>query len=115
MGVWIEIPQQHLSCFCRSVTPLVGVWIEIKYDERIAELQDVTPLVGVWIEILRESLFGLAYRSLPLWECGLKYHFVKSLMLHFVVTPLVGVWIEIISITFLLPSLMCHSPCGSVD
>ena len=56
----------------------------------------VTPFVGVWIEILLLMLLQTSYRSLPSWECGLKFnHFVYIFILR-IVTPFVGVWIEIL-------------------
>ena len=71
----------------------MGVWIEILYDTFLLYDDDVTPLVGVWIEINDSSfVIGLSFKSLPLWECGLKY-----------LLPLLSV-IDI-----------SHSPCGSVD
>ena len=76
-------------------------------------------------------------KSLPLWECGLKYDMAKAFGLAEKVTPLVGVWIEIkgdftyqrkdhvtplvgvwieinVGSTLYLAHKR-HSPCGSVD
>ena len=53
---------------------------------------DVTPLVGVWIEICPISITEDQIKSLPLWECGLKYLILDGAILK-----------------------RCHSPCGSVD
>ena len=36
-------------------------------------LSSVAPLVGVWIEIKRIRCRRSGNRSLPSWECGLKY------------------------------------------
>ena len=55
---------------------------------------EVTPLVGVWIEMICSMPFMLCLlRSLPLWECGLKFFAVLLLRLI----------------------LLRHSLCGSVD
>ena len=57
----------------------------------------VTPLVGVWIEMSKmESAHAVVTKSLPLWECGLKYTESETRSHLCQVTPLVGVWIEII-------------------
>ena len=58
-----------------------------------ASLSLVTPLAGVWIEITGLRLSSSASPSLPLRECGLKYPRVLD-------DP---------------PTLLRHSPCGSVD
>ena len=34
----------------------------------------VAPFVGVWIEIFEREQSEATERSLPSWECGLKYH-----------------------------------------
>ena len=34
----------------------------------------VTPFVGVWIEITVFGMISKVNRSLPSWECGLKFH-----------------------------------------
>ena len=78
------------------VTPLVGVWIEICMSEDSNPRICVTPLVGVWIEIKSSnSACPILSRSLPLWECGLKFYADKHTAQRYTVTPLVGVWIEI--------------------
>ena len=60
----------------------------------------VTPLVGVWIEIAQIDIsFTACFKSLPLWECGLKSSLDEASVLRSFVTPLVGVWIEMISMT----------------
>ncbi len=77
----------------------------------------VTPCAGVWIEIARGAPSGRSPTSLPVRECGLKYHVrgedqegSRSLpvrecglklkqeadaMREQLVTPCAGVWIEI--------------------
>ena len=51
----------------------MGVWIEITRYKTICLFNRVTPCMGVWIEI-RETLNKKVFvRSLPVWECGLKY------------------------------------------
>ena len=58
----------------------------------------VTPLAGVWIEIDVEMFMEfLGGESLPLRECGLKYHIIHQNQNQTGVTPLAGVWIEISS------------------
>ena len=37
----------------------------------------VAPFVGVWIEIENKSSKARDWKSLPSWECGLKYISVK--------------------------------------
>ena len=56
----------------------------------------VTPLVGVWIEIIVTACVNHICRSLPLWECGLKFLDKVVSLSKQSVTPLVGVWIEMI-------------------
>ena len=95
VGVWIEMKKRKNFKRMYCVTPLVGVWIEIETieDRKVKDL--VTPLVGVWIEITLSAIFAIPYRSLPLWECGLKFTQKNSFLEFIIVTPLVGVWIEI--------------------
>ena len=38
----------------------------------------VTPFVGVWIEIYLENWIARKVKSLPSWECGLKFTAVKK-------------------------------------
>ena len=93
--------------------------------------------MGVWIEIQQQGWNWSSYiRSLPSWECGLKYHISKYVCHDNLVTPFVGVWIEMIKRKLLLhimkslPSWECglksanvfdviadygHSLRGSVD
>ena len=53
----------------------------------------VTPFVGVWIEMtMKEISMFTSSKSLPSWECGLKYYKLKS-----------------------LHDTYCHSLRGSVD
>ncbi len=76
-------------------------------------------------------------RSLPVWECGLKFLCLFFRLFPGIVTPRVGVWIEIYVIGYKgygfkvtpcvgvwieiitpinFPTLaFCHSLCGSVD
>ena len=51
--------------------------------------------MGVWIEIIMTKYFKNVKRSLPLWECGLKFlcHIYQTKTSS--VTPFMGVWIEI--------------------
>ena len=92
VGVWIEILSKIHMISSIRVTPLVGVWIEIvKYESSFLPVK-VTPLVGVWIEITIVTTGTTATKSLPLWECGLKFAY-----------------------RFLTISYWRHSPCGSVD
>ena len=93
MGVWIEIRETLATYFSHNVAPFVGVWIEIY-------------LIGRW-----------QYRkpSLPLWECGLKFHDFVPDLLASVVAPFVGVWIEICCFYFSGDPVFRRSLCGSVD
>ncbi len=118
VGVWIEIFQTVRDtgekrslpawecglkykriklCACSdSVTPCVGVWIEINIT-RLKEKRSerVTPCVGVWIEMTPLQAFDHKGKSLPAWECGLKYCILQVFQRPISVTPCVGVWIEI--------------------
>ena len=79
-----------------AVTPLAGVWIEIIANIVLIKKCGVTPLAGVWIEILLSiCIMRTASPSLPLRECGLKFHNDYIWENCFCVTPLAGVWIEI--------------------
>ena len=119
------------------VAPFVGVWIEIPMLPSVLSGYTVAPFVGVWIEIEPAFRCRNNKRSLPSWECGLKFNY----LLHFcdlkIVAPFVGVWIEIellqdcypwmqvapfvgvwIEIIFRLFSsalMLCRSLRGSVD
>ena len=140
MGVWIEIKYKIWKMKGVRVTPFVGVWIEIsrlalsllpRFRHSLRGSVDwnwptsatnsfpfVTPFVGVWIEI--SDFFNVIWtpkKSLPSWECGLKYSnkveieahtFGHSLrgsvdwndqekvaIAYYEATPFVGVWIEI--------------------
>ena len=57
-----------------EVAPFVGVWIEICGGYKIRMFHGVSPFVGVWIEIgTKIAQLESINRSLPSWECGLKY------------------------------------------
>ena len=73
-GVWIEITGLRLSSSASPVTPLAGVWIEIVCAGKQFSVENVTPLAGVWIEISYNNIWDKYNKSLPLRECGLKYH-----------------------------------------
>ncbi len=74
VGVWIEIYKNTKKLADNAVTPCVGVWIEISWSPIHKVHLLVTPCVGVWIEIMRElSELHSGERSLPAWECGLKW------------------------------------------
>ena len=51
--------------------------------------------MGVWIEMFIFVPSSEIIPSLPLWECGLKYHKSHFPRQRHQVTPFVGVWIEI--------------------
>ena len=57
----------------------------------------------------------IEFKSLPMWECGLKLHVVLNPPCENVVAPHVGVWIEIDGVTLLDILALSRSPCGSVD
>ena len=137
MGVWIEIFRHTIILELNEVAPFVGVWIEIPMLPSVLSGYTVAPFVGVWIEIEPAFRCRNNKRSLPSWECGLKFNY----LLHFcdlkIVAPFVGVWIEIellqdcypwmqvapfvgvwIEIIFRLFSsalMLCRSLRGSVD
>ena len=69
------------------VTPLVGVWIEIFLIITKANGKTVTPLVGVWIEIMIVSGSQFVTKSLPSWECGLKWQTVCDRIPAFLSLP----------------------------
>ena len=73
VGAWIEIPFFPSRSLKVSVAPLVGAWIEIPCNISIAAPDEVAPLVGAWIEIRYPDKCQTPYKSLPLWERGLKY------------------------------------------
>ena len=54
------------------VTPYVGVWIETIGTSLMLRQEDVTPYVGVWIETTKIWGRWKSWRSLLMWECGLK-------------------------------------------
>ena len=56
----------------------------------------VAPLVGAWIEITVIFSPAISFRSLPLWERGLKSQTPQTPQIPQTVAPLVGAWIEII-------------------
>ena len=78
-----------------TVAPFVGVWIEIYTEREGDRKRSVAPFVGVWIEILQEKGGESVTRSLPSWECGLKFIQYGIGPSSFLVAPFVGVWIEI--------------------
>ena len=72
VGAWIEIVNEEIQILSTLVAPLVGAWIEIDFDFAETEEDDVAPLVGAWIEMPDPGRDILPFRSLPLWERGLK-------------------------------------------
>ena len=91
-----------------AVAPFVGVWIEMSCQSDLLAYNQVAPFVGVWIEIDQKSGHVGSWWSLPLWECGLKYHIDQVIIGCKCVAPFVGVWIEIylkIQIDYNLKSL----------
>ena len=79
-----------------DVTPLVGVWIEIlsfKPEKKSAEKSLPSWECGLkWMSPWTEPR---SLTSLPSWECGLKFMDYQGDRHGRQVTPLVGVWIEI--------------------
>ena len=47
------------------------IWVNMRRE--ILFVFAVTPCVGVWIEIASTTGLPSSMRSLPVWECGLKY------------------------------------------
>ena len=78
VGVWIEISIIQPRTMDNSVTPFVGVWIEIRHCVYQQGSVWVTPFVGVWIEIFFSYCKSVVSKSLPSWECGLKYPIYKT-------------------------------------
>ena len=86
--------------YSTAVTPFVGVWIEI----------NVNRIKRTYIKSLPSWECGLKYttvargdgeqRSLPSWECGLKSDNGHCRLSVYLVTPFVGVWIEILFYPF---------------
>ena len=72
----------------------MGAWIEISQQMQLLTLNTVAPLVGAWIEIHILSLCVGIYKSLPLWERGLKSYNFAHILEEEKVAPLVGAWIE---------------------
>ena len=93
----------------------MGVWIEIPilFSRCISDF--VTPCVGVWIEMIPPQAFAKKIKSLPVWECGLKFSDVPHHQEIAAVTPCVGVWIEMSALNAAGCDPPCHSLCGSVD
>ena len=56
-----------------AVAPFVGVWIEMQVPISAPLTRLVAPFVGVWIEIYLKIQIDYNLKSLPLWECGLKF------------------------------------------
>ena len=73
----------------------MGVWIEIPMLPSVLSGYTVAPFVGVWIEIEPAFRCRNNKRSLPSWECGLKFTSFLGLYIFKQVAPFVGVWIEI--------------------
>ncbi len=73
----------------------MGVWIEICHMDLSIDDCIVTPCVGVWIEIEPPPADRKQDKSLPAWECGLKFANHSMTVDEALVTPCVGVWIEI--------------------
>ena len=79
------------------VAPLVGAWIEICQDFLNGWMKSVAPLVGAWIEIIYITYICRAGVSLLSWERGLKCeNYVENDPDE--VAPLVGAWIEIFNV-----------------
>ena len=79
MGAWIEICTLNDIDFGIVVAPPVGAWIEIALEFGGSGFQfEVAPPVGAWIEITFDSIdLRDCVQSLPPWERGLKYLWVR--------------------------------------
>ena len=76
----------------------------------------VTPCMGVWIENgIISCPSSSAYKSLPVWECGLKILLLCGGLYLIPVTPCMGVWIENWYDVIRTPASLSHSLYGSVD
>ena len=93
----------------------MGAWIEMLIFEQKSFPASVAPLVGAWIEIRCIPVVRPFYRSLPLWERGLKSPYNAIAAAASDVAPLVGAWIEMDLTNQLMTLQLSRSPCGSVD
>ena len=74
----------------------MGVWIEIREHyvfNRVPEKSLPAWECGLKFKELAINMYK--WESLPAWECGLKCHTQYTLTRPLYVTPCVGVWIEI--------------------
>ena len=70
--------------------------------------------MGAWIETQYYEHDFVQYKSLPMWERGLKPEMDNIGMQAVNVAPHVGAWIETLLFTCEHPKVS-RSPCGSVD
>ena len=113
--VWIEIIHHWQKWNEWFVTLFVRVWIEIGYVQGETTKPPVTLFVRVWIEINKTVVDYLwRYKSLSLWECGLKstYENMDSVFICHSLCESVD-WNCPLSVICPLPSR--HSLCESVD
>ena len=61
-----------------AVTPFVGVWIEIYLENWIARKVKSLPSWECGLKYCENSIDRGSGRSLPSWECGLKFTAVKK-------------------------------------
>ena len=93
----------------------MGVWIEISKTLSKAISYKSLPLWECGLKLTEKHLIRAERTSLPLWECGLKLEICLGQNQAQKVTPFMGVWIEISPGKMRCKSLFRHSLYGSVD
>ena len=97
------------------VTPCVGVWIEIETEEPQRQELLSLPVWECGLKYHTLIVKSTLDRSLPVWECGLKYFLMSSV--NQLASPSLPVWecglksIQRFDHVFTIR----HSLCGSVD
>ena len=77
------------------VAPLVGAWIEIRCIPVVRPFYRSLPLWERGLKSRKCKIRETRRMSLPLWERGLKFPDDRHLKMDHMVAPLVGAWIEI--------------------
>ena len=97
------------------VAPFAGAWIEIICVLYMDGIYDVAPFAGAWIEMRKDARTGVAGRSLPSRERGLKCPYRKKFFPTPAVAPFAGAWIEINVLNVIDDTDARRSLRGSVD
>ena len=98
-----------------DVAPFAGAWIEISSARRLRACRRVAPFAGAWIEMRKDARTGVAGRSLPSRERGLKCPYRKKFFPTPAVAPFAGAWIEINVLNVIDDTDARRSLRGSVD